>query len=344
MSAPGRRVIPRTSAPADTARREQSAEQLWTRPPQAPTRYSLRTRLADMAHGWVDGRRGLPSLPEIPPARSVNGAASQTPNGHFDVARLEPFQDRVAESDRPAAPAAAPATAPADRAAAMPPGWLQTPRMQVLCSRALELISAEEQACIRDCAAYKRELAEFRSTRDAVDEESLLARARLASTQRLPENAELAARRLAERDAHDRPDAFVRKRRRTEWERRVATASRDSQSVARRLAEATRDAELREELIQDRIAVARAAAHCHHEFHMRRIATYLQQLVRTHKRGDELNMLIMRYPVGPDLPDWTRAPTGARPSTGPSSRGAGGASAEQNGASEPHPTSEMSSP
>jgi hypothetical protein len=296
-----------------------------------------------MAHGWADGRRGLPSLPDIPPVRSVNGAAGQTPNGLGGATSPEPLHDQVTGAVWPAAPAAAWPSAAAGQAAAMPPIWLQTPRMQVLCSRALELIRAEEQACIQDCAAYKRELADFRSAKDAANEESLLARARLASTQRPPADAELAARRLAEQDALARPDAFVRGRRRTEWERRLATAVRESQSVVTRLAEATRDAELREELIQDRMAVARAAAHRHHEFHMRRIATYLQQLVRTHKRGDDLNMLVMRYPVGPDMPAWTRVQTAARPADEPPPRRSRHGSAERNGGSIAPLSSEMSS-
>ena len=334
MPAPGRRVTARTSAPADAARSAQAAEHLWTRPPQAPTRYSLRTRLADMAHGWADGKRGLPSLPEIPPAGPVNGAASQTPNGHFDAARLEPFQNRVAGSDGPTAPAAARATTATDQAAAMPPGWLQTPRMQMLCSRALELISAEEQACIgtAPCTKGSSRIPQCQGRRR---------REFLAAGRDLRGRSGRSARRSCHQaaggaGARDRPEASCgnagKPNGNAGWRRRR------SPSVARRLAEATRDAELREELIRDRVAAARAAALRHHEFHMRRIATYLQQLVRTHKRGDELNMLIMRYPVGPDLPEWTRAPTGARPSTGPSSLGAGSASAEQNGAGEPHPT------
>ena len=343
MPAPRRPAASRTGAGAVTARAPQGAEQLWTRAPQAPTRYRLHTRLADMAHGWIDGKRGLPRVPDLAPVSSANGAGGQTPGGHLDEMPTEPFREQAPPPDQSTAASAAWPTPTADQAAAMPPVWLQTPRMQVLCARALELIGAEEQACIRDCAAFKRELAEFRSAGDAAREELVLARARLADTQRPPGADELSSRRLAEQDVRARPDAFVRKRRGIEWERRLAAAASQSQSVVARLATATRDAELREELIKDRMAVARAAAHRHHEFHLRRIATYLQQLVRSHKRGEDLNMLVMRYPVGPDMPEWTRVrPAALPPGDSPPGRPKHGP-AEQNGSTIPPLSSEMSS-
>ena len=67
---------------------------------------------------------------------------------------------------------------------------------------------------------------------------------------------------------------------------------------------AAREALLRRDLIRDRAAVARAAAKRHSELAHRRIATYLQQLVRTHRQGADLNMLLVTHPVGPDLPEW----------------------------------------
>jgi hypothetical protein len=189
--------------------------------------------------------------------------------------------------------------------------------MVLLCRRALELIRAEEQAFIADCAAYRRELSHFRKLRDAADEDLNQARATLARAQRPLTDHELSARRLAERSTQDRPDSFVRSRRQAEWERRLALAMQAVQAATAQLAEATREAELREGLTRDRTAVARAAALSHHEFHMRRISTYLQQLVRTHKQGADLNMLLMRYPIGPDLPEWTRNPRASDESSSP---------------------------
>jgi hypothetical protein len=202
--------------------------------------------------------------------------------------------------------AARPAAVAAMVAAPSSPTWLRTSRMQILCARALELISAEEQACIADCAVYKSEISRFRSARDAFDASFQEAKAGLERAQRPLSEPDLSKRRLAEDGAGKRPDSLVRARRQKEWDRRLAAVSEASQLAIARLAEATREAELREELIRDRIAVARAAALRHHEFHLRRIATYLQQLMRTHKQGADLNMLLMRYPVGPDLPDWIK--------------------------------------
>jgi hypothetical protein len=262
---------------------------LWTRPPEEPTPYRLVTRLSDMRHGWLDGKHGLPRWPELP---------ERKPRGESDA----PFPVPSAQ------PAVTAEALPAVAVPATPPAWLQTPRMVLLCRRALELIRAEEQAFVADCAVYRRELSRFRKLRDAADEGLNQARATLTRAQRPLTDHELSARRLAEQGIKDRPESLVRARRQTEWERRLATATQAVQAATAQLAEATREAELREELIRDRMAVARAAALRHHEFHMRRIATYLQQLVRTHKQGADLNMLLMRYPVGPDLPEWTRNP------------------------------------
>jgi hypothetical protein len=197
---------------------------------------------------------------------------------------------------------------PASVVSAMPPPWLQTPRMRVLGGRALELIRAEEEACIRDRSSYQGELSRFRKLRDTAVEQREQAMARLARAERPLTDPDLAERRLAEQSTQDRPDSLVRGRRQTGWERRLAAATQEANAATARLADATRETELREALSRDRIAVARAAAFRHYEFHMRRIATYLQQLARTHKQGADLNMLLMRYPVGPDLPEWTRNP------------------------------------
>lgn len=294
---------------------EAKAGQLWTRPPERPTRYRLHVRLPDMAHGWLDGKCGLPRLPELPTAEVMprNGTlavgAGEIPDP-LPRPEAEPGPAvQLALAAPPVASAGAPVAAATPlAAAAAPPAWLRTPRMQMLCVRALELIMAEEAACIADCAVYKSELSRFRSAQDAHEAAYQDAKAMLERAQRPLSEPELSMRRLAEHDTSERPDSLVRARRQAEWERRLAAATHLTQAAAAQVAEATREAQLREELIADRIAVARAAALRHHEFHLRRIATYLQQLMRSHKQGADLNMLLMRYPVGPDLPEWTRGP------------------------------------
>ena len=311
QSRSGRATTERAKAAQEAAVRRRNASAaaaglLWTRAPEDPTGYRLITRLSDMRHGWLDGRHRLPRLPELPERKSVGESVAPA---HEGPVRSFPVPvAALAVAAEPPPPAARPT---------MPPTWLQTPRMMLLCRRALELIRAEEQAYITDCAAYRRELSRFRKLRDAADEDLNQARATLARAQRPLTDQELSARRLAEQSTKDRPDSFVRSRRQAEWERRLAMATHALQAATAQLAEATREAELREELIRDRMAVARAAALRHHEFHMRRIATYLQQLVRTHKQGADLNMLLMRYPVGPDLPEWTRNPHASDESSGP---------------------------
>ena len=106
-------------------------------------------------------------------------------------------------------------------------------------------------------------------------------------------------------------------RRYTGWERRLGTAEQQYQSATARLADAKHEAQLREELIRDREAVARAAARRHYEFALRRTATYQQQLVRTHRGGPELNRLLLDHLVGPDLPAWARDPAADESGAGP---------------------------
>jgi hypothetical protein len=262
-----------------------------------------------MGHGWLDGRRGLPRLPEFPAPSAADDTAHST--REVLVTREAPVTQFPVPAARAVPGAQAPPTVegfPAAAVPAAPPTWLQTPRMLVIWGQALELIRAEEGACITDCSAYQTELQRFRKARDTAEKQHEQALAELARAQQPLTGPELSARRLAERNTNDRPDSLVRSRRQTGWERRLATARQEANAATARLADATREAELREGLSRDRIAVARSAALRHYEFHMRRTATYLQQLVRTHKQGADLNMLLMRYPVGPQLPEWTRNP------------------------------------
>ena len=248
-----------------------------------------------MAHGWLDGRREIPQLPEIKP---VNGSSVSVPAGY-----VKPLAAPVAES-----------------ATGIRPGWL-TPRMNVLSQRALEQIRDEQIAYRRDCSEWKEELLAFRGMQDAAAEEVATAKETLQQAQRPLTEQERDARRLAEQDLRTRPDGFVRGRRQTSWERRLRAAEQAYQAATTRLADATRQAQLRDELIRDRFAVAQAAGRRCQELAMRRIATYQQQLVRTHRQGADLNLLLMSHPVGPDLPEWVREPgaasLGAESASGP---------------------------
>jgi len=285
-----------------------AADLLWTRPPEKPTRYRLPARLSDMGHGWLDGRRGLPHLPEPAPSQPSG------PTPPAGEAPVPPIRAHTAPAvpDAQAPPAAQESSAAGEPpTASVPttqPSWLQTPRMRVLWGQALELIEAEEEACIRDCSAYLSQLSRFQKARDIAATRHEQALAELDLARRPLTESELLARRLAEQNKQDRPESLVRARRQIAWERRLAIAVQEVNTSTAQLADATREAELRSELHRNRIALAQAAAHRHYEFYLRRTATYLQQLVRTHERGRDLNMLLMRHQVGPQLPEWTRKP------------------------------------
>ncbi len=116
-----------------------------------------------------------------------------------------------------------------------------------------------------------------------------------------PDELALKERRSAERD---RPDAVVRARRLADHQRRLraaedayAAAWRTYDDAHRRL---TRAADQQRRLHVEAAARARRI----HEHTWRRIATYWQQLVRSHDKGPELTGLLR--PVGPELPGWAQ--------------------------------------
>ena len=180
--------------------------------------------------------------------------------------------------------------------------------MEELSREARQLIEREKIQFGDDWAVLKQKSAHSLKLRDALTEEAAVAGEKLERARSRLSPQDRDERRLAEQDACIRPVALVRARRQSAWERRLVATEQQHQSVTARLAEATREAQLWEELICDRAAMARAAARRHDELAMRRIATYLQQLVRTHRQGADLNVLLMEYPVGPGLPEWTRDP------------------------------------
>lgn len=192
----------------------------------------------------------------------------------------------------------------------------RTNRMEILARQATELIEGEKIRCGEDSAVLKQEAARFLMIRDAMTGAAAVSEQKLRQARSPLSDQQREARRLAEHDSQKRPAGLVRLRRQTAWERQLAAAEQRHQGVIERLAEANREVRLREELIQDRAAAARAAARRHHELALRRIATYLQQLVRTHPQGTELNRLLMEHPVGRDLPHWARDPAAAEPVAG----------------------------
>jgi hypothetical protein len=289
---PGRPALRPRLFPALRRRRlTPEAADPWARPPERPTRYGLLARVSDMVHGWLDGRRGLPHLPQA--------AAEPVP-----LVAVEPG-DGAAAADSATVMLSAPVPEPA------PTGrlsWLMSPRIAVLSAWAQEQFKAEELAYWNDCAALMAELQRYRATQDGVAVELAGAKERLELAQRPLTDQDRRTRRLAEQVQSGRPESFVAERRQAEWDRRLRAAEGAYQAAVTRHAEAARHAQLCEELIRFRLAVARAAARRHHEFALRRIATYQQQLVRRHRRGADLNLLIMSHPVGPELPAWTTDP------------------------------------
>lgn len=167
---------------------------------------------------------------------------------------------------------------------------------------------------------YKAEMAqrfaETLQSRAALADQLTVTRENRKQAARPPSEEELKVRRLAERDQARRPEGLIRARRHSGWQRRLLAAEQRERELAERKAQADHAALLRDELISYREAAARAAARRHYEFALRRIATYQQQLIRSHDRGSELNQLLIEHPVGPDLPDWTKDPPGAAPMTG----------------------------
>ena len=186
---------------------------------------------------------------------------------------------------------------------------LMTPWIIALSTMALEQIRAEELAYLADCAVWERDLVQFRLVQDLVTEEVAAAKERLELAQRPLTDQASTARQLGEHGQVQWPDGLVAERRQVEWDLRLRAAERAYRDTAARLAEAVRQAELREELRRDRLTVAQAAARRHHESAMRRIATYQRQLVRRHPRGTDLSLLMMSHPVGRTLPYWVSEPS-----------------------------------
>lgn len=260
----------------------------WTRPPEQPAPYRLPARLSDMLHGWLDGKRGIPELP--------NGLTSAV--SMADESDTETGDPKLSDSPDAAKPQTR-----------LPTPW--TPRIEVLVRRSRELIEGERIRFVDDCSDLKRRSIEYQVLLDPLKEHLTAIKERLNQARVQPSSAELGKRRLAEQDAENRPDTLVSARRQAAWDRRLSTVEGQQQSATAELSRAAYAFRLHEDLIRERAEVARAAARRHHEFALRRVATYLQQLVRKHPRGAELNQWLMDYRVAPDLPEWARESTEA---------------------------------
>jgi hypothetical protein len=269
----------------------------WTRAPEPAARYPLLARLSDMVHGWLDGRNGIPQLPEI---RAVPGAGDRTSG-----------MESGSEPDQADEAAAADQLVPADD-----PPKVGTPRIEVLSRLAGESMAHEQARLIEDRAVLERESARFLATRDALSRELALVEGRLQQASGPLTDEQREDRRIAEHDSRARPITLIRARRDRAWERRLGTAEQQRGSVLVRFTEAERQVRLQEELIRDRVELAQADARRQFELALRRIATYAQQLVRTHQQGAELNRLLLSDPVGPQLPGWITEPDAGMPGAG----------------------------
>ena len=255
----------------------------WTRPPEQPAPYRLAARLSDMLHGWLDGKRAIPQLP--------NGwvsAANRAQAPDTETRRTE-LSDSPAAAEQPTRP---------------PTLW--TPRIEVLVRQSRELIEEERIRFAEDWYVLKQRSSQYQLWLDPLKEQVTALEEKLNQARTRPSSAELGRRRLAEQDAGTRPDALVSARRQSAWDRKLRAAEEQHQSATAKLAEATYGFRLHEGFIRERAEVARAAARRHHELALRRVATYLQQLIRKHPRGAELNELLIDYRVGPDLPEWAK--------------------------------------
>ena len=166
-----------------------------------------------MAHGWLDGRRGLPSLPHDSdwPSRALNGSVVQTTNGHGKPAVPSPAWPGGAE---PPAVLVKPVVLPHDNGTASPRPRLRTSRMEVLARQALELIEEEKIKFADEWAVLKRESAQFLTLRDALTREVAEGEDKIRQARIPISEEEIEGRRYAELDPRRRPAELVRPRRR----------------------------------------------------------------------------------------------------------------------------------
>ncbi|MGX1612654.1 hypothetical protein ACWIF8_02030 [Micromonospora chalcea] len=239
----------------------------WTAAPARPVRYLPHHALADWFHGWRDGKRRVPALPRQ--ATDEEGEpvqASTAPGSDFDETRR----------------------------------LVTTPRLEALRRRAEEQIATEDTVFLAVQDPLARELQALIPVVEEWRRKVVEAAAKLDLARQAPADEDLKERRTAEAD---RPDSLVRQRRLAEHARRLANAELAHERACDHLELHLRHrAEITETLRhQERAFQARK---CRLKEHAgRRVATYWQQLVRSHDDGPELNSHLR--PIGPDLPGWT---------------------------------------
>ena len=168
--------------------------------------------------------------------------------------------------------------------------WLRTPRLEAIVREAREAIEYERIACIEDCDTLKEELSQIFAVQEAASVELRELKARL------------------EQVHHPLPaDGLVQARGAQERRRRQALVQREYHVAARRLDMATNKAAQLHESISARVAVAQSRARTHQDFALRRISTYMRQLIRMHRLGPDLREVLVRQ-ADPDLPEWVSDP------------------------------------
>lgn len=241
--------------------------QQWTARPARPVRYLPHHILADWFHGWRDGKRGVPVMPRLAaPGEREDPLAVSAAVDHFDDTRR----------------------------------LVTTPRLEVLRRRAAEQTTREKTTYLAARDPLYREAEALIPTVDEWRHRVAEAAARLDRARVAPAEEDLKERRTGETD---RPDTLVRQRRLAEHARRLADAEAAHEQARSRLtAHLRRQAELSETL-QHHDRAFRARERRVNEHAGRRVATYWQQLVRSHDDGPGLNSQLR--PIGPDLPGWT---------------------------------------
>ncbi len=304
--------------------RQQAAASAWLRSPEPPAKYRATARLSDMFHGWLDGKRGVPLLPEQPdgpPGRPSGGGLATAPDAdHWQASSLggaglvDPaaalvmpgevpswtVNGEMAREDETETPGK---DAPVLAAKRLGP-W--TPRMEILVLQAHERMEEEQIRLAEDLTLLRERAIGAWQSVEALTEQ-VKAAGQALERARVPLGAqERVARRFAEQDPQERPEQLVIGRRDAAWTGRLRLAEQQHQTATAELARAGQLLRTHQDAVSERIAVARAAARRQHELGSRRVATYLQQLVRTHAHGRQLNDLFMEHRVGPELPDWTK--------------------------------------
>ncbi|MEU5907869.1 hypothetical protein ABZ780_26290 [Micromonospora sp. NPDC047467] len=239
----------------------------WTAAPARPVRYLPHQALADWFHGWRDGKRGVPALPRQAAAEEDGtNLAGTIPGADFDQSRR----------------------------------LVTTPRLETLRRRAEEQIAKEEVVFLAARDPITRELRALTPAIEQWRRRAAEAAAKLSSAREAPADEDLKERRTAETD---RPDSLVRQRRLAEHARRLASAELAHERACGHLeVHLRRQAEITETLGHQKRAF-QARKRRLEEHAGRRVATYWQQLVRSHDDGPELNSQLR--PIGPELPGWT---------------------------------------